>query len=90
MGIDLEQKWAEDRALCATNSMFFHELQKEFIFPLCFLSVVFYGLEPCLKATFPCLTARGKEIAGMGFRNLSVSLKGEEGFFKSSSCKIEK
>ena len=60
---------------------------KEFIFPLCFLSVVLYGLEPCLKATFPCLTVLGKEIAGMGFRNLSISLKGEEGFFKSSSCK---
>ena len=87
MDIDLEQKWAEDRGLCATDSMFFHELQKEFIFPLCFLSVVLYGLEPCLKATFPCLTVLGKEIAGMGFRNLSISLKEEEGFFKSSSCK---
>ena len=49
-----------------------------FIFPLCFLSVVFF------------LTVRGKEIAEMGFRNLSKSLKGEEGFFKLNSCKSGK
>ena len=70
----------------ATDSIFSHELQKEFIFPLCFLSVVLYGLATCSKATFLCLTVRGK-IEGMGLRNLSKSLKGEEGFFKSNSCK---
>ena len=73
-----------------TDSVFSHELQKEFIFPLCFLSVVLYGLVACSKAILPCLTVRGKEIAGMGFRNLSKSLKGEEGFFKSNSCKSRK
>ena len=74
----------------AANSICSHELQKEFIFPLCFLSVVLYGLVTCSKATFPCLNVRGKEIAGMGFRNLSKSLKGEEGFFKLNSCKSGK
>ena len=29
------------------------------------------------------------KIAWMGFRNLPKSLKGEEGFFKSNSCKSE-
>ena len=67
--------------------VFPRELQKEFIFPLCFLSVVLYGLVTCSKAIFPCVTVRGKEIAGMGFRNFSKSLKGEEGFFNSNSCK---
>ena len=56
-----------------TDSVFSHELQKEFIFPLCFLSVVLYGLVACSKAIFPCLTVREKEIVGMGFRNLSKS-----------------
>ena len=60
-----------------------------FIFPLCFLSVVFYGLATC-STTFLYLTIRGKEIAEMGFRNLSKSLKGEEGFFKLNSCKSGK
>ena len=73
----------------ASDSIFSHELEKEFIFPLCFLSVVFYGLVTCSKATFTCLTARGKEIAGMGFRNLSKYLKGEF-FFKSNPCKSGK
>ena len=74
----------------ATDGIFSHEAQKEFIFPLCFLLAVLYGLVTCLKATFPCLTVRGKEIAGMGFRNLSKSLKREEGFFKSNSCESGK
>ena len=73
-----------------TDSTFCHELQKEFIFLLCFLSVVLYGIVTCSIATFPCLTVRGKEIAGMGFRNCSESLKEEEGFFKSKSCKSGK
>ena len=74
--------------LCgATDSIFSQELQREFIFALCFLSIVFYGLVTCSKATLPCLTARGSEIAGMGFRNLSKLLKGEERFFKSNFCK---
>ena len=72
------------------DSIFSHELQKEFIFPLCFLSVVLYGLVTCSKAVFPCLIVKGKEIAEMGFRNLSKSLKGEEGFFKSKSSKSGK
>ena len=74
----------------AIDSIFSYELQKEFIFPLCFLSVVLYGLVTCQNATFSCLTVRGTEIAEMGFRNLSKSLKGEEGFFKSNSCKSGK
>ena len=74
----------------ATDGIFSHELPKEFIFPLCFLSVVLYGLVTCLKATPSRLTARSNKIVGMGFRNLSKSLKGEEGFFKSSSCKSGK
>ena len=74
----------------ATDSIFSHEQQKEFIFALCFLFVVLYGLVTCLRATFPCLTVRGKEIAGKGFRNLSKSLKGQESFFKSNSFKNEK
>ena len=74
----------------ATDSIFSHELQKEVIFPLFFLSVVLYGLVTCSKATFPCLTERGKEIAGMGFRNLSEASKGEEDFFKSNACKYGK
>ena len=53
--------------------VFPRELQKEFIFPLCFLSVVLYGLVTYSKATFLCLTVKGKEKAGMGFRNLSKS-----------------
>ena len=61
----------------ATDGIFSHELPKEFIFPLCFLSVVLYGLVTCLKAIFLWLTVKGKEIAGMGFRNLSNSLKGD-------------
>ena len=65
------------------HSVFSHELQKEFIFPLCFLSVVLYGFVTCSKATTPCLTVRGK-IAGMGLRTLPKSLKG---FFKSNFCK---
>ena len=73
-----------------TDSIFSHELQKEFIFPLSFVSVVFYGRVTCSKAIFPCLTVSVKEIAGMGFRNLSKSLKGEKVFFKSISCKSEK
>ena len=74
----------------ATDSIFSHELQKEFIFPIFFfLSVVLYGLVTCSKA-FLFLTVSGKEIAGMGFRNLSKSLKGKEGFFKSNSCKSGK
>ena len=73
-----------------TDSIFSHEMQKKLIVPLCFLSVVFYGLVTCSKVIFPCLTVRGKEIAGMGFRNLSKSLKGEEGFFKSISYKCGK
>ena len=74
--------------LCgATDSIFFHELQKEFIFALCFLSVVVYGLVTCSKTTLPRLTVRGSKITGMGFPNLSKSLKGEEGFFESNSCK---
>ena len=73
----------------ATDITFSHELQKGFIFRLCFLSVFLYGLVTCSKATFPCLTVRGKEIAGIGL-NLSKSLKGEEGFFKSSSRKSGK
>ena len=77
--------------LCgATDSIFSHELQKEFIFALCFLSVVVYGLVTCEKTTLPCLTVRGSKITGMGFRNLSKSLKGEDGFFKSNSCKSGK
>ena len=59
----------------ATDSIFSHELQKEFIFALCFLSVVLYGLVTCSKATFPCLAVKGSEIAGMGFRSLSKSSK---------------
>ena len=70
--------------------VFSHELQKEFIFPLRFLSVVLNGLVTCSKATFPCLTVKGNEIAGMGFRNFSKSLKEEEGAFKSNSCKSGK
>ena len=70
-----------------TDSIFFHELQKDFIFPPCFLSVFLYGLVTCSKAIFLCLTVRGKEIAGMGFRYLSKSLKGEEDFFKPNPCK---
>ena len=70
-----------------TDNISSHDLQKKFIFPLCFLSVVLYGLVTCSKAVFPCLIVKGKEIAEMGFRNLSKSLKGEEGFFKSKSCK---
>ena len=71
----------------ATDSIFSQELQREFIFALCFLSIVFYGLVACSKATLPCLTVRGSEIAGMSFRNLSKFLKGEERLFKSNSCK---
>ena len=70
--------------------VFSHELQKEFIFPLRFLSVILNGLVTCSKATFPCLTVKGKEITGMGFRNFSKSLKEEEGAFKSNSCKSGK
>ena len=73
-----------------TYSIFSHELQKEFVFPLCVLSVVLYGLVTCSKAILLCLTVSGKEIAGMGFRNLSKSLKGKEGFCKSNSCKSVK
>ena len=65
-----------------TDSIFYHELQEEFIF--------LYGFVTCSKAIPPCVTVSGKEIAGMGFRNLSKFLKGEEGFFKSSSCKSGK
>ena len=72
-----------------TDSIFSHELQKELIFPLSFVSVVFYGRVTCSKAIFPCLTVSVKEIAAMGFRNLSKSLKGEKVFFKSNSCKSE-
>ena len=72
----------------STDSIFSHELQKVFIFLLfpIFLSAVLYGLVTCSKATLPCLTIRGKEIAGMGFGNLSKPVKGEEGFFNSNSC----
>ena len=73
-----------------TDRIFSHELQKEFGFALCFLSVLLDGLVTCSKATLPCLTVRGGEIAGMGFRNLSKSLIVEEGFFKSNSCKSGK
>ena len=69
------------------DSIFPRELQKEFIFPLCFLSLVLYGLVTCSKATFLCLTVRGEEIAGMG--NLSKSLKGEEGFFSFSQTLVK-
>ena len=65
-----------------TDSIFYHELQEEFIF--------LYGYVTCSKAIPPYLTGSGKEIAVMGFRNLSKFLKGEEGFFKSSSCKSGK
>ena len=58
-----------------TDSIFSHELQKGFIFPLCLLSVVLNGLVTCSKAIFPCLTVRGKEIAGMSFRSLSKFLR---------------
>ena len=74
----------------AIDNIFLHELQKEFIFPLCFPLVVLYGLVRCLKATFQCLIVKGKEIAGMGFTNWSKPLKGEEGFFGSNSCKSGK
>ena len=39
----------------ATDIILSHELQKEFTFALCFLSVVLYGLVTCSKATLPCL-----------------------------------
>ena len=74
----------------ATDSIFSHELEKGFIFPVCFLSVALYGLVTSLKAAFQCLIVRGKEIAVMGFRNLFKSLKEEEGFFESNSCKSGK
>ena len=72
-----------------TDSIFSHELQKEFIFPLCFLSDVLYDLVASSKVIFSYLTVRGKEIAGMRFRNLSKSLSEKEGFFKSNSRKSE-
>ena len=74
----------------ATDSIFSHELEKEFSLTLCFRSVVLYGLVTCSKATSPCLTLRGKEIAGMSFINFSKSLKREEEFFQSNSCKSGK
>ena len=74
----------------ATDSIFSHEPQKEFVIPFRFLSVVLYGLATCSKATFPCLTVKGKEIAGMGIRNFFKFLKEEESFFKSNSCKSGK
>ena len=43
----------------APDSIFSHELQKELTFPLCFLSVVIYGLVTCSKATIPCLIVGG-------------------------------
>ena len=58
-----------------TDRIFSHELQKEFIFRLCILSVVLYGHATCSKAIFPCLTVTEKKIAGIGFINLSKSLK---------------
>ena len=73
-----------------TDGIFPHELQKGFIISLCFLSVVLYGLATFSKAFSLCQTVRGKEIAGIGFRNLCKSLKGDEGFFKSNSCKSRK
>ena len=63
--------------------------RKSLFFLFFFLSVVLYGPVTCSKA-FLFLTVSGKEIAGMGFRNLSKSLKGKEGFFKSNSCKSGK
>ena len=73
----------------ATDSIFSHELQKEFIFPLFFLSVALYGLVTCSKAVFQFLTIKGKEIAGMSFRNLSKSLKGEEDFSSQTLVKAK-
>ena len=73
-----------------TDIIFSHELQKQFIFPFCFSSVVLYCLVTCSRATFPCLTVTRKAIAGTGFRNLCKSLKREDGFFKSNSCKSGK
>ena len=70
-----------------TDSIFSHELQKEFIFPLSFVSVVCYGRVTCSKVIFLCLTVSVKEIAGIDFRNLYKPLKGEKVFLKSSSCK---
>ena len=49
----------------ATDSTFSHELQKEFTFALCFLSVVLFGLVTCSKAALPCLIVWGSEIVGM-------------------------
>ena len=74
----------------ATDSIFSHELQKQFTFALCFLSVVLYGLVTCSKATLLCLILWGSEIVGMSCKNLSKSLKGKEGFFISNSCKSGK
>ena len=85
------QIWNENgpsiESLSVSDSIFSHERKKEFIFPLCFLSAVPYGVVTCSKVTFLCLTVRRKEITGMCFGNLSKYLKEEEGFFKSNSCK---
>ena len=73
--------------LCgATDSIFSHELQKEFLF------FVFYHLFSMVLQHVQKLLScvKGSEIAGMGFRNLFKSLKGEEGFFESIACESGK
>ena len=74
----------------ATDFVFSHELQKQFTFAICFVSFILYGLAGYSKATLLCLIVWESEIVRMSCGNLSESLKGEEGFFKSNSCKNRK
>ena len=74
----------------ATDFVFSHELQKQFTFAICFVSFILYGLTGYSKATLLCLIVWESEIVRMSCGNLSESLKGEEGFFESNSCKNRK
>ena len=74
----------------ATDFVFSHELQKQFTFAICFVSFILFGLTGYSKATLLCLIVRESEIVRMSCGNLSESLKGEEGFFESNSCKNRK
>ena len=74
----------------ATDFVFSHELQKQFTFAICFVSFILYGLTGYSKATLLRLIVWESEIVRMSCGNLSESLKGEEGFFESNSCKNRK